>query len=269
MIKFSKRAFAFAAAAMIVLSSSVALAQRTTVPVSDQGTVTIEQPQSSQTAPPTAAQTPEPEENATETAPAVSVPTPVPVAQEQNVVETGQNQKEMERKYASKGFVILWVFLVIIINAVVSFAIANRFYKLARKENHVASEVRALRRDLEEKFAQSVDVAAEMETDVTNTNENYSPEGSVEEIATSSFSKESEDIFKQWETKMARRAAAKPVQTETEEAEAEAESEEDSEEPKRIKKYMPLREKSADADGENALKAKAKDFIGTIFPFKD
>lgn len=268
MIKFNKRAFAFAAAAMIVLSSTVALAERTTTPASNQGTVTIEQPQASQTAAPAAAQTTETDgDNTTQTSPAVSIPTPVAVTQEQNVVETGQNQKEMERKYASKGFVILWFFLLLIINAVISFAIANRFYKLARKENHIAAEVRALRRDLESKFVQSVDAASEMETDVTNTNENYSKEGSVEDIAASSFAKESEDIFRQWETKMARRAA-KAAQVETEENDAEI-IEEEYDEPKRIKKYQPVRDNDADADSENALKSKAKEFIGTIFPFKD
>ena len=225
MNKFIKRAFAMAAALTIVLSSAAVFAERTTTPVSEQGTVTIQQPESSQTQAPA---TPEPTQAATADEPQasanVTVPTPVAVTQESNVIETGQNQKKMEKKYASKGFVFLWFFLLLIINAVVSFAIANRFYKLARKENHIASEVRALRRDLEAKFVNNVDTAPEMETDVTNKNENYSKDGSVEEIATSSFAKESEDIFRQWETKMARKAAkVTEVQPEEEEATDDAE----------------------------------------------
>jgi len=168
----------------------------------------------------------------------------------------------MNKKYAGKGFVMLWVFLLIIINAVVSFLIANRFYKLSRRENHVASEVRALRRDLEDKFIKSVEGFSEMETNVTNSNENYSADGSIEEVtpAQTSFSKDSEDIFKQWESKMTRRAAK------TVEAPAA-----DEEEPKRVKKYQPMREKTTETEEitESGIKDKAKEFIGNIFPFKD
>lgn len=261
MIKYTKRVFAVASAIMIVVSSSVAFATgRTTTPASSQGTVTIEQPQSTQTAQPAS----QPQDQTQQSEPVVSVPTAVPVAQESNVVETGQNQKEMERKYASKGFVILWFFLGLIINAVISFMIANRFYKLSRKENHIASEVRALRRDLEDKFIKTVDDVAEMETDLTNKNENYSKDGSVEEIATSSFSKESEDIFRQWESKMARRAA-KAVQTQ-EIAEEEIVSED---EVKRVRKYQPFRETADDGEEQNVIKNKAKELISNIFPLKD
>lgn len=266
MIKFTKRAFALAAALMIALSSSAVFATRTTTPASSQGTVTIEQPQTAQTATPAPAPTQTTEENEPQTTAALTVPTPVAVTQESNVVETGQNQKEMEKRYASKGFVILWFFLGLIINAIISFMIANRFYKLARRENHVASEVRALRRDLEDKFIKSVDSISEMETDVTNTNENYSVDGSVEEIATKSFSKESEDIFRQWESKMARRTARAMQKPEIEEI-----VEEVLDEPKRVRKYQPLREAN-DADAEEAqsgIKDKAKEIIGNIFPFKE
>ncbi len=264
MIKFIKRAFALAAALMIALSSTAVFAIRTTTPASSQGTVTIEQPQTAQTATPAPTQTTQ--ENEPQTTAALTVPTPVAVTQESNVVETGQNQKEMEKRYASKGFVILWFFLGLIINAVISFMIANRFYKLARRENHVASEVRALRRDLEDKFIKSVDSISEMETDVTNTNENYSQDGSVEEIATKSFSKENEDIFRQWESEMARRTARVKQKPEIEEV-----VEEVSDEPKRVRKYQPLREAN-DTDAEeaqNGIKEKAKEIIGNIFPFKE
>ena len=184
MINLSKRIIVFAAALTVALSSTAAFA-RSTTPVSEQGTVTIEQPA-------TATPTPEAGDTTVETTPAVTVPTPVSTTQESNVIETGQTQKEMNKKYAGKGFVMLWVFLLIIINAVVSFLIANRFYKLSRRENHVASEVRALRRDLEDKFIKSVEGFSEMETNVTNSNENYSADGSIEEVAPAqnSFSKD-------------------------------------------------------------------------------
>jgi len=254
MINLSKRIIVFAAALTVALSSTAAFA-RSTTPVSEQGTVTIEQPA-------TATPTPEAGDTTVETTPAVTVPTPVSTTQESNVIETGQTQKEMNKKYAGKGFVMLWVFLLIIINAVVSFLIANRFYKLSRRENHVASEVRALRRDLEDKFIKSVEGFSEMETNVTNSNENYSADGSIEEVAPAqnSFSKDSEDIFKQWESKMTRRAAR------TVEAPAA-----DEEEPKRVKKYQPMREKTNETEEitESGIKDKAKEFIGNIFPFKD
>lgn len=254
MINLTKKIIVFAAALTVALSSTAAFA-RSTTPVSEQGTVTIEQPA-------TATPTPEAGDTTVETTPAVAVPTPVSTTQESNVIETGQTQKEMNKKYAGKGFVMLWVFLLIIINAVVSFLIANRFYKLSRRENHVASEVRALRRDLEDKFIKSVEGFSEMETNVTNSNENYSADGSIEEVtpAQTSFSKDSEDIFKQWESKMTRRAAK------TVEAPAA-----DEEEPKRVKKYQPMREKTNETEEitESGIKDKAKEFIGNIFPFKD
>lgn len=91
MINLSKRIFVLAAALTVALSSTAAFA-RSTTPVSEQGTVTIEQP--------AATATPEANTTEVETSPVVTVPTAVPTTQESNVIETGQTQKEMNKKYA-------------------------------------------------------------------------------------------------------------------------------------------------------------------------
>ena len=43
-----------------------------------------------------------------------------------------------------------WFIFTIIINAIISFWIGNRFYKLSKKDNHLSFEIRALRKDIED-----------------------------------------------------------------------------------------------------------------------
>ena len=52
----------------------------------------------------------------------------------------------------SKGWAVFWFIFTIIINAIISFWIGNRFYKLSKKDNHLSFEIRALRKDIEEKL---------------------------------------------------------------------------------------------------------------------
>lgn len=210
------------------------------------------------------------------------VPTPVSTGQTQqtNVVQDTEAQRAAEKKYASKGLMFFWIFLTILINAVLSFIIGNRFYKLARKDNHVSSELRALRRDLEEKFVNNVGGFSEMETDVANTNDNYSLNGSIKmpERKSADFAAESEDVFKKWESRMSQKRV-KPVHEEQED-------EDTIEEEPRRRKFQPSRhinEYNEDYDEEmdepeeyeekssksNNIKKKAKDILGDIFPFKE
>lgn len=208
------------------------------------------------------------------------VPTMVSTGQtQQSVVQSTEAQKASEKKYTSKGMSFFLFILTIIINAFVSFAIGNRFYKLAKKDSHVSAEIRALRRDLEEKFVNNVGGFSEMATDVVNTNDNYSENGSINmpEGKASDFAAESEDIFKKWESRMAKRPVkkAEPVRTETfEEEEAGAFT----------RKFQPVR-KGQDIFAEDAeviaeeidlsdsklqsVKDKAKSLLEDIFPFKE
>lgn len=282
-----KKLLVFMAAAAVsvsaLISAPCAMAQSTSA-ASANGTVTINRPEDNNT---TASNTTEdnttaaPADGETQAEAGSSLPVPTAVAVQQNtsnVVETGQAQKEADRHYSSKGFVILWFFLSVIVNVILSFLIANRFYKLSRRENHVTSEIRALRRDLEEKFANSVDGFSEMETDVTNTNENYSRDGSIELGAKhkDSYGDDSDDVFRQWENRMAKRAARTIQSEEAPEAPEENEIEEPEDEPRRIKSYRPTRddeeiivdEEEIAEEGES-LKDKAKGIIGNIFPFNN
>ncbi len=206
------------------------------------------------------------------------IPTAISTGENQNVVQSTEAQRMAEKKYASKGSIAFWFIFSIIINAVLSFMIGNRFYKLARKETHVTSEIRALRRDLEEKFVNSVGGFTEMETDVTNSNDNYSTNGSIAmpERKSTDFASESEDVFKKWEDRMSQRR--RPAKPEVEEVE---EIEDDAEEAAPRRKFRPTREVENDDEyvEENeydeepskiqAVKDKAKNILGDIFPFKE
>ena len=214
------------------------------------------------------------------------VPTAISTGQNQTgVVQTTEAQRVAEKKYASKGSIAFWFIFSILINVVISFLIANRFYKLARKDNHVSSELRALRRDLEEKFVSNVGGFSEMETDVANTNDNYSMNGSIKmpERKSTDFAAESEDVFKKWESQMSQRRAARRPIVEEPETEDNYEDEE-IEETRPRRKFQPNRKPVEPAEGEyddeeyeeepgdstiQIVKNKAKNLLGDIFPFKE
>ncbi len=244
----------------VSISGTVCVSARSTTPVTGNGTVTIQQPEQTQSE--------QTENTQTSAVQQVPVPTAVATQQETGVVEVVQAQRESDRKYSSKGFVVLWFFLAVLINLVLSFMIANRFYKMSKRENHIHSEIRALRRDLEEKFASSVGGFTEMETDITNTNENFDVDGAIEleQPQNETPSNENDEVFRQWESKMARRTSRETVQEEPEVIE----EEEDSQVSKR--KYSPTREGlvfSKEESKVDIIKNKAKGIINNIFPFKD
>ncbi len=249
----------------VSISGTVCVSARSTTPVTGNGTVTIQQPaqtQSEQTA-----QTQQTQEESAQ----VPVPTAVATQQETGVVEVVQAQRESDRKYSSKGFVVLWFFLAILINLVLSFMIANRFYKMSKRENHIHSEIRALRRDLEEKFVNSVGGFTEMETDITNTNENFDVDSSIEleQPQKETTSSENDEVFRQWESKMARRSTRAVGYEETEDVVEEDEALVPSK-----RKYSPTREGLVFEDSQeeskvDVIKNKAKGIINNIFPFKD
>ena len=108
------------------------------------------------------AATPSPSETAQ---PTVTVP---PVT---NNVQTQTVKMEENTSHLTKGGAAFWFIFTIVLNTAVSFWIGNRFYRLAKKENHVSGEIRALRKDIEEKFVKSVGGFSETEVDITNLNE--------------------------------------------------------------------------------------------------
>ena len=79
----------------------------------------------------------------------VQAPTIVPVNSAGSNETMPQSPQEeapaKEKGGVSMGAVFLWFLAAVIINAIVSFWVGNRFYKLAKKDTHVTAEIRALR----------------------------------------------------------------------------------------------------------------------------
>ena len=186
------------------------------------------------------------------------------------------------------GGMFVWFIITVIVNGIISFAIGNRFYKLSKKESHVTSEIRALRRDVEEKFVNNVGGFAESEVDITNSNGDYSLDSEgikMTPVSTQPRTAEADDMFKKWEEQRAQRRAALKRTVETV---PEFDDEDDTRvyTKKTKKKYQPRRTYAEDLDeieeddddlyeedtkesGLNTVKNKAKEFIGGIFPFKE
>ena len=194
-----------------------------------------------------------------------------------------------EKKYTTKGGAFGWFILSVIVNAVLSFAIANRFYKMSKKDNHIASEIRALRRDVEERFASTVNGFYEQETDMVNQNDDYSSEldGIKMKERVVERDETAEEIFRKWESDLANQRIQKRAEIRANikpRSEEEAEAEEMY---SRTKSYQPRRqsdedlymEEDDDLDYEDyekeeegrfaAFKNKAKEFITDVFPLKE
>ena len=198
-------------------------------------------------------------------------------------------------KYLTKGGAAFWFILIFVANGAFSFWVGNRFYRMSKKDNHLASEMRALRRDVEEKFSKNIGGFTEMEIDIENTNENLAMDEEGIKPAPKNIMRdatpEEEERFRRWaeaqsKPKSERRTSSqRPVKSALRE-----ELEEDMDDVKKIKKknYQPKREAVKENDendiddgvedlGEtriistkgNAVKNKTKEILGDIFPFKE
>lgn len=192
-----------------------------------------------------------------------TVPTPVqanPAATMSVVAEKDRTENISNKKYVTRGAFAVWILLSMLINALFSFWVGNRFYKMSKKDTHIASEIRALRRDIDEKFVGSVGGFTEQETDIANSNEDYSyDEGGITQRPMSKRTAEDDEEFKKWESRLNQRQTS---------AHSDA---------MRRKKYQPDREleydddedETADKSGISSVKSKAKEFLGDIFPFNE
>lgn len=200
-------------------------------------------------------------------------PTPIPVAGSGQVnIVTDSEKAPSEKKSVSVGTMILWLLISVIINTAISFWVGNRFYRLSKKDTHITSEIRALRRDIEEKFPQSVGGFAEQATDIENTNEDYSINGEgitmPRRQRSAQPTKEQEDeLLKKWESRQSNRTQASNRAA-------------SGFEPNRRKKYQPTREEinpdfedyedeEEDTESKSGIKSKAKEILNDIFPFKE
>ena len=118
--------------------------------------------------------------------------------------QTDNSTQVSNKKYLSKGWAVFWFIFTIIINAIISFWIGNRFYKLSKKDNHLSFEIRALRKDIEEKFVNNVGGFSEQEVDIKNLNESLAldDEGlkpTAKQPALNEVSAEEEARFRRWE----------------------------------------------------------------------
>lgn len=183
-------------------------------------------------------------------------------------------------KYLSKWGGFFWFLASVIVNFFVSCWVGNRFYRLARRSAQSSAEIRALRKDIEEKFASTLKDINEPIIEVVNSNESYArnDEGieMPENRPTVDINDEEREILGRWDT---RRAAMNEIKAD--------EARESSR-----RAYAPAREMSGiefensdDVADENdssvrsklnsitkaGSKAgnKAKDFLSNIFPFEE
>lgn len=187
------------------------------------------------------------------------------------------------KKYLSKLGGFLWFLLSILVNTVISYWIGSRFYRMAKKSAQGSNEIRALRKDIEEKFASTLKNVDEPAVDVINSNENYARDddgltmpdrrGHVE------LDEDELEMVRRWDSRrsgssreeaqedeMETRAASKRSYQPTRKSSGiEFDEDENSEEPR--EERLPRREKKA---GRLAgAKNKTKDFLSNVFPFDD
>ncbi len=179
-------------------------------------------------------------------------------------------------KYLSKWGGFFWFLASVVVNFFIACWVGNRFYRLARRSAQSSTEIRALRKDIEEKFASTLKDINEPVTEVVNTNESYArnDEGieMPENRPTVDINDEEREILGRWDT---RRAAINEIKAEDERtsrrtyaptrAMSGIEFEEDEEETS-----APIRSKieTITKAGSKAGK-KAKSFLSNVFPFED
>ncbi len=180
-----------------------------------------------------------------------------------NVTEQA-NQSVPAKKYLTKWGGFFWFLLSVIINFILSCWISNRFYRLAKRNTQGSAEIRALRKDIEEKFASTLTDINEPVTEVINRNENYSRTDEGMEMPdrkpTVEINEEERELLGKWD--MQRNAA----------------KQEDREDEYELRRPMSrIRFEDEDDDEptpskmETIAKAgnKAKDFLSNIFPFEE
>lgn len=190
-------------------------------------------------------------------------------------------------KYLTKGGAAFWFIFTIVLNGALSFWVGNRFYRMSKKDTHVSAEIRALRKDIDEKFAKNVGGFAEQEIDITNLNESLDmdDEGiklSDRSTSVTDITPEEAERFRRWEEAQSRPRTERPrVKSAVKE-----ELEDDFDRTRKInrKNYQPKRDNADDFVSDDSedlgetrevkvrsegVKTKAKEILSDIFPFKE
>ena len=217
-----------------------------------------------------------------------------------NNVAQSAGKKSSNKGSGLSGF--LWFILSVVVNFILSCWVGNRFYRMARRNAQGSAEIRALRKDIEEKFASTITDISEPATEVINRNENYSRnddgitmperkshvelnEDELEMMkrwdagrpsSRQSREAETEDDFEDDEEELtpARRPARSSYQPTRRSSgiEFDDEDEEDDEQPRETRRpaRMPQRKAKPAAPGAiSNAKNKAKDFLSNVFPFDE
>lgn len=203
-------------------------------------------------------------------------------------IATQATTETVNKKYLSKLGGFLWFLLSVIVNFIISCWVGNRFYKLSKKSTQTSAEIRALRKDIEEKFASTLRDISEPAIEVVNSNEDYSRTDEGISMPNRQpkieITDEERELFKKWDNRAAKQ------ETSPDEDEYDEEIEERAE--RSFKSYQPTRRSSgivfSEDDEEEYIedsakkspvigksiniskaKNKAKNLINNIFPFDE
>lgn len=127
-------------------------------------------------------------------------------------IQNGSEQLE-NKKYLTKFGAFLWFLFTVIVSAVISFAISYRFYMMGKKDNHLLSEIRALKRDIDSKMVGTVGGFSEFDVSVTNSNRSYAGSASsIHSSAEDSNVDADSEIYKKWESKLGTASGTQKVE---------------------------------------------------------
>lgn len=196
-------------------------------------------------------------------------------------------------RYLTKWGGFFWFLFSVIVNFVLSCWIGNRFYRMARKSAQSSNEVRALRKDIEEKFASTIKDIDEPAIEVINSNESYARDGEgiamPERKSHVELTDEEREMMRSWDAKRAssrtaavaedeededdyeesRRPARRSYQPTRRASGIEFEDDEDEEEEEKPARARKTFRGSKGAEALTNAKNKAKDFLSNVFPFDE
>ncbi len=153
-----------------------------------------------------------------------------------------------EKRYQTRLGGFLWFLLSVIVNFIISCWVGNRFYRLARRSTQSSAEIRALRKDIEEKFGSTLKDISEPAIEVMNQNENYARSdeglGMPDRQSRVEINEEEREIFRRWDEQRTSSRTARTSAVREDDYDAEDEEEEYRPAAERRTSYRPTRRSS-------------------------
>lgn len=186
------------------------------------------------------------------------------------------------KKYLTKWGGFFWFLLSVVVNFILSCWVGNKFYNLSKRSSQSSAEIRALRKDIEEKFASTLRDINEPAIDIINRNESYArnEEGieMPETRAKVEINDEEREILGRWDMK--RTASATSEEKEPQSVRRayaptramsgiEFEDSDDRETDTAAAEEKAPSKMNTIAKAGNKAGSKAKDFLSNIFPFDE